>query len=81
MGEARHHERAAESPSSTRAQDEIVDEAFLAAWVERLRATVPKAVAVILKGSYARGDAGPHSDIDFDVLTAGEARGVPGVLR
>jgi hypothetical protein len=38
------------------------------AWVTRLRAAIPDAVAVILKGSHARNAAGPHSDIDFDVL-------------
>jgi phosphoribosyl-AMP cyclohydrolase len=51
-----------------------VDEAFIRQWVERLRADEPRALAVVLKGSYARGDAGPWSDVDFDVLTAGAPR-------
>lgn len=42
-------------------------DSFIASWVTRLSAW-PDAVAVILKGSQARGDAGPHSDVDFDVL-------------
>jgi predicted nucleotidyltransferase len=42
-------------------------ESFIASWVTRL-SLLPGAVAVILKGSHARGDAGPHSDVDFDVL-------------
>lgn len=46
----------------------MIDEAFLAGWVERLRAEIPGALAVLLKGSHARGDAGPFSDVDFDVL-------------
>ncbi len=52
----------------------MVDEAFLARWVTRLRQEEPGAVAVLLKGSYARGNPGPHSDVDFDVLTEGEPR-------
>ena len=40
------------------------------AWCDRLRQGIPGAVAVILKGSEARGDAGPWSDVDFDVLVA-----------
>lgn len=42
---------------------------IIARWVERLRTEIPGAIAIFLKGSHARGDAGPHSDIDFDVLT------------
>ena len=41
-------------------------------WVERLRVEYPDTVAVILKGSHARGEAKPWSDIDFDVLVTGE---------
>ncbi len=52
----------------------MVDEAFLAGWVRRLREEEPKAVAVLLTGSYARGDAGPHSDVDLLVLCAGEPK-------
>lgn len=49
----------------------MVDEAFIARWVERLREEEPGAVAIVLKGSYARGEAEPYSDLDFDLLTAG----------
>lgn len=40
----------------------------LDAWVSRLATTIPGAIAVILRGSYARGDADFWSDVDFDVL-------------
>ena len=39
----------------------MIDAAFLDAWVARLRADEPGAVAVVLKGSHARGDARPRS--------------------
>jgi hypothetical protein len=45
-------------------------DAFLAGWVDRLRREIPGAVAVVLKGSQARGVAGPRSDVDVDVLVA-----------
>lgn len=45
-------------------------EQLVVAWVERLQRQEPDAVAILLKGSDARGDAGLHSDVDFDVLTA-----------
>jgi phosphoribosyl-AMP cyclohydrolase len=48
----------------------MVDDGFIAEWVERLRAGIPDAVAVLLKGSHARDVAGPHSDVDLDVLVA-----------
>lgn len=38
--------------------------------VERLRAEYADAVAVVLKGSHARGEAKPWSDVDFDVLVS-----------
>jgi hypothetical protein len=50
----------------------MVDEQFIAEWIERLRAEIPGVVAIVLKGSHARGDAGPWSDVDFDVLTFNE---------
>lgn len=50
----------------------MVDETSISTWVDRLRREVPDAVAVILKGSHAKGDAGVHSDVDFDVLVDGE---------
>jgi len=46
----------------------MVGNGFIAEWVERLRAEIPEAVAILLKGSHARGMAGPHSDVDVDVL-------------
>jgi hypothetical protein len=50
----------------------VVDEQVIGQWVERLRTQVPGTVAVVLKGSYARGNPGPWSDLDFDVLTFDE---------
>ena len=49
-------------------------ERLVAMWVERLQRDEPDAVVILLKGSAARGDAGPHSDVDFDVLTASGPR-------
>ncbi len=46
----------------------MIDEAFRARWVERLRTEIHGALAVILKGSHVRGNDGPFSDVDFDVL-------------
>lgn len=43
-------------------------ERIINAWTERLRFEIPDAVAIVLKGSHARDTAGPHSDVDFDVL-------------
>ncbi|HYI25072.1 MAG TPA: nucleotidyltransferase domain-containing protein [Thermomicrobiales bacterium] len=47
-------------------------ERFVEAWTERLRREIQGAVAIILKGSHARGSAGPWSDLDFDVLVFDE---------
>ncbi|MGH2388743.1 MAG: nucleotidyltransferase domain-containing protein, partial [Chloroflexota bacterium] len=52
----------------------MVDEAFLNQWVARLRTEEPAAVAVLLRGSYARGQAGSHSDLDLTVLAKGSPR-------
>jgi hypothetical protein len=46
----------------------MIDERFIGRWAERLATEIPGAWAVLLKGSYVRGDAGPWSDVDFDVL-------------
>jgi predicted nucleotidyltransferase len=46
----------------------LIDDSWIARWSERLRTEIPDVEAILLKGSHARGDAGPHSDIDFDVL-------------
>ncbi len=32
---------------------------------------IPETAAILLKGSHVRGDAGPYSDLDFDVLVSG----------
>jgi hypothetical protein len=48
----------------------VVNEQFVDRWVLRLRNEVPEAIAIFLGGSHVRGDAGPHSDVDFDVLVA-----------
>lgn len=53
--------------------DAEADGDLIARWADRLREEIPGSVAILLKGSHARGDAGPHSDIDFDVLVAGAA--------
>lgn len=47
---------------------DMIDEAFITGWVARLRREIPGAVAIVLKGSHVRGDAGPWSDLDIDVL-------------
>jgi phosphoribosyl-AMP cyclohydrolase len=48
---------------------------LLARWAERLRREEPRAVAILCHGSYARGAAEPHSDLDLDVLVDGEHGG------
>jgi hypothetical protein len=48
----------------------MVGEEFIQRWVRRVRHQVPDGVAVFLVGSYARGDGGPYSDVDLDVLVA-----------
>lgn len=51
----------------------MVNDEFISTWVERLRTEIPGAAAILLKGSYARREPGPFSDIDFDVLVHGES--------
>jgi phosphoribosyl-AMP cyclohydrolase len=46
----------------------MAGEELVQRWVRRLRQEVPGVVAVFLAGSHVRGDAGPGSDVDFDVL-------------
>jgi hypothetical protein len=48
----------------------VLDGQLVDEWVSRLRREVPDAVAIFLGGSQLRGDAGPYSDIDFDILVA-----------
>jgi nucleotidyltransferase-like protein len=49
-------------------------EELIARWVGRLRVEVPDAVAILVGGSVLRGDAGPHSDLDFAVIVAAGPR-------
>jgi phosphoribosyl-AMP cyclohydrolase len=49
-----------------------MNDELLASWVTRLRETEPRAVAILCHGSYARGEAERHSDLDLDVLIDGE---------
>lgn len=44
----------------------------LAPLVAELRLGEPRARAFVVFGSFARGDAGPYSDVDLRVITAGE---------
>lgn len=46
-------------------------EAVLVRAVDRIRRDYPDVRAILLKGSLVRGDAGPYSDIDLDVLVSG----------
>lgn len=46
----------------------MFQDGFLSTWVERLRSEIPDTVAILVKGSVARGEAGPFSDLDLDVL-------------
>ena len=46
---------------------------FILGFMDRLRDEYPHAVAIILKGSHARGEARPWSDVDFDVLVSTQA--------
>lgn len=48
------------------------DDQFITGCVQRLREQVPNVAAILLKGSHARGEQGPYSDIDFDVLVQRE---------
>ncbi|HYJ12884.1 MAG TPA: nucleotidyltransferase domain-containing protein, partial [Thermomicrobiales bacterium] len=46
----------------------MADEEFIGRWAKRLAQDISGTLAVLLKGSHVRGDAGPWSDVDFDVL-------------
>jgi predicted nucleotidyltransferase len=46
----------------------MVSEAVIVRAAERLAAEAGPGARVILFGSHARGDAGPHSDVDFLVI-------------
>lgn len=43
---------------------------FIQAIMQRLQQEYPSAIAILLKGSHARGEASTWSDIDFDVLVS-----------
>jgi hypothetical protein len=44
----------------------------LAPLIAELRVAEPRARAFVIFGSFARGDAGPYSDVDLRIITAGE---------
>jgi predicted nucleotidyltransferase len=46
----------------------MIDEATIAEAGRRIGAAAPEGSRVILFGSHARGDAGPHSDLDILVI-------------
>jgi hypothetical protein len=46
----------------------VLSERLIEQCVARIRLDAPDAVAVFLVGSQLRGDAGPFSDVDFDVV-------------
>lgn len=51
----------------------MTDQQFIHDWARRLREEIPDAVVVMLKGSHARAEPGPFSDLDFDVIVDREA--------
>ncbi|WP_165606021.1 GNAT family N-acetyltransferase [Mycolicibacterium mucogenicum] len=57
------------SPGYLGAEQDI--ETILDRAIARTRRDYPGTRAVLLKGSHVRGDAGPYSDVDLDVLVAG----------
>lgn len=46
----------------------MVDESVIQEAGKRLLRAAPRGARVILFGSHARGEAGPHSDLDFLVI-------------
>lgn len=46
----------------------MLSDEFIDRWVGRLRREVPDAVGILLGGSQLHGDAGPYSDVDFDIV-------------
>lgn len=55
----------------------MIDNPWLDEWVERLRGLYPNTVAILLAGSHARSDAGPHSDVDLRVVQSHGETGYP----
>jgi predicted nucleotidyltransferase len=56
--------------------DQIVERA-----ADRLRELEPDAIAVVVTGSYARGAADEHSDLDVRAITKREPRPLPDLVR
>ena len=52
----------------------MLDETLLMHLVHQVRAEEPGTLAIVLHGSYARGAAGPHSDVDLEVMLSGTPR-------
>lgn len=52
----------------------MLSDEFISGWVERFRREVPDAVGILLGGSQLHGDAGPYSDVDFDIVVPGGPR-------
>src|SRR5260370_1640649 len=52
----------------------MLDEALLMHLVQQVRADEPGTRAIVLHGSYARGAADPHSDVDLEVMLSGTPR-------
>jgi len=52
----------------------MLDESLLMLLVQQVRAEEPGTLAIVLCGSYARGAAGPHSDVDLEVMLSGTPR-------
>jgi hypothetical protein len=50
----------------------VIDDAILIQQMEQIRADEPGVLAIVLHGSYAKGQAGRYSDIDLDVMMQGE---------
>jgi predicted nucleotidyltransferase len=46
----------------------VAQDSFFPDLIQRLRRDIPNVAAILLKGSHARGEAGPFSDVDIDVL-------------
>lgn len=55
----------------------MIDDHWLATWTEQLRRLYPNTVTILLAGSHARGEAGPHSDVDLRVVQSHGATGYP----
>lgn len=51
-----------------------LDETIFTQLVQRIRAEEPGTLAIVLHGSHARGEAGPYSDVDLDVMLSNRPR-------